>query len=232
MPIEGKTLIALLFETNRAPFLVKNNNPQCGQIEVEVPWRELTKTRTARRSDLIRLLEPLIHSPNIEIFTAEFTIYPVTTNGKDRVYQYHVKIATYITPRSRDSIFIPCHRCNLSLLLGDVTISDWQTVRLTPPPGAIGMLGSHTIRATDTEAIIDGLGQLQVEFWTIQPSHFLDEVFEGRNLDKLDENVKVVLKILPTGSQAPVCISLSLASTSKYGDSNNGGILGRWYWKS
>jgi hypothetical protein len=229
VPVDGKMLVALLFETDRAPYVVKN--PKGGQVELEVPWRELTKTRTARRSDLIRLLEPLIYLPTIEIFTAEFTIYPVTTNGKDRTYQYDVKIKTYITPRSRDSIFIPCHRCNLSLFLGDVTMSDWQTVRLTPPLGAIGMAGSHTIRASDTEAIVEGPGQLKIEFFAIQPSHSLDEIFEVRKLDELKQDVKMVLKVLPTGAQIPVSISLSLESTSQYGDANNGGILGRWYLK-
>jgi len=55
---DGKTVVALVFETDRAPFVVKN--PHHGRrkddpISLEVPWREGTRVRTASRSDLIRI---------------------------------------------------------------------------------------------------------------------------------------------------------------------------------
>src|SRR5262249_4597625 len=59
----GKTVVALLFETNRAPFVVKN--PYYGRrkddpISLEVPWREGTKVRSAARSDLMLLLSDVL----------------------------------------------------------------------------------------------------------------------------------------------------------------------------
>src|SRR2546421_7601874 len=54
VPYHGATVVALLFETDRAPFLVKN--PLGGHIDWEVPWRQGTKTQSIRRTNLIRLL--------------------------------------------------------------------------------------------------------------------------------------------------------------------------------
>jgi hypothetical protein len=72
IPSDGITVVALLFDTNRAPFLVKNpifGKPNGGSVSLEVPWREGTATRSATRSDLIRLLVPLGQMPTVEVLT-------------------------------------------------------------------------------------------------------------------------------------------------------------------
>ncbi|HET6977881.1 MAG TPA: hypothetical protein VFI24_16245 [Pyrinomonadaceae bacterium] len=55
----GRTVVALVFETARAPFVVRN--PHFGSrsddpISLEVPWRKGTEIRTATRADLLLLL--------------------------------------------------------------------------------------------------------------------------------------------------------------------------------
>ncbi len=59
VPYDGQTLVALLFETSGAPFVVRNpmfGKPGGGPISRETPWREGTSIRSATRTDLIRLL--------------------------------------------------------------------------------------------------------------------------------------------------------------------------------
>ena len=51
--IEDKNLRALFFETDRRPFLVKAS---AIKPELEVPWRDGTRVRSANRNDLIQLL--------------------------------------------------------------------------------------------------------------------------------------------------------------------------------
>ncbi len=58
MPFGSVIVVAMLFETDRAPFVVKN--PAYGTVggdpvSLEVPWREGATTRSARRRDLLRL---------------------------------------------------------------------------------------------------------------------------------------------------------------------------------
>jgi hypothetical protein len=55
---KGKTVAAFVFETDRAPYVVKN--PAFGStkgegVKFEVPWRDGTQIRSATRSDLIRI---------------------------------------------------------------------------------------------------------------------------------------------------------------------------------
>jgi hypothetical protein len=55
---DGKTVVALVFETDRAPYVVKNpafGNTTGEGVKFEVPWREGTIIRSATRSDLMLL---------------------------------------------------------------------------------------------------------------------------------------------------------------------------------
>lgn len=59
---DNKTVVALYFETDRIPFVVKNSfygKKNGGPVQLEVPWREGTAVRSATHSDLIQLLSPL-----------------------------------------------------------------------------------------------------------------------------------------------------------------------------
>jgi len=72
VPTTGQSLVAVLFETERAPFVVKN--PAYGQtgggpVELEVPWRDGTRVRSARRSEMVRLLSPLAELPSLDVET-------------------------------------------------------------------------------------------------------------------------------------------------------------------
>ena len=56
--INGKTIVTLAFETDRAPYVIKN--PHYGKrkddpISLEVPWRIGTQIRTATRANLLQL---------------------------------------------------------------------------------------------------------------------------------------------------------------------------------
>lgn len=51
-------------ETLRPPYIVKNHK---GTPEIEVPWRDGARTRTARRNELIMILQPQSELPAIEL---------------------------------------------------------------------------------------------------------------------------------------------------------------------
>lgn len=60
VPYNGPTVVALLFDSERAPFVVKNpsfGKSNGGPVQLEVPWREGTSARSAHRSDLLRILQ-------------------------------------------------------------------------------------------------------------------------------------------------------------------------------
>jgi len=49
--IDGRTIVALLFETSDAPFIVKIQ----GTDRLEIPWRQGTRTRSATRAEVLRV---------------------------------------------------------------------------------------------------------------------------------------------------------------------------------
>lgn len=70
----NRTVIGLLFDSSRAPFVIKNavhGQPNAGPVQLEVPWREGNSVRSARREDLIRLLVPAVRTPVLELLSGE-----------------------------------------------------------------------------------------------------------------------------------------------------------------
>jgi len=65
--VDDKTVVALLFETTNAPFVVKVPNTD----RLEIPWREGTRTRSAKRAEVIRLLS-LLHAQGTVLPIKEF----------------------------------------------------------------------------------------------------------------------------------------------------------------
>ncbi len=75
IPHNGTTVSALLFETDRAPFVVKNAayglaGDAGEKVAFEVPWRNGTRTESAKRADLFKLLTPAARLPDVELLAA------------------------------------------------------------------------------------------------------------------------------------------------------------------
>lgn len=66
--VEGRSILAMLFDSERAPFVVTNGKG--GVPERSVPWREGTRIRSASRGELVRLLSPLTIMTSFEILEA------------------------------------------------------------------------------------------------------------------------------------------------------------------
>ena len=107
---DGHTVVALLFDTDRAPFVV-NADQQQGAIQREIPWREGTKVLTARRQDVIRLLVPLVRLPEVEVIEVSLCAMKSEWRMKDewwnlqlvRDVNYELPLTTTIFPHRSPS---------------------------------------------------------------------------------------------------------------------------------
>lgn len=68
----GATVLALALTTDRAPFLTKTKTG--GEPSLWVPWRDGTRTRAARRHELLRILADHTVLPQVEPINAEMTL--------------------------------------------------------------------------------------------------------------------------------------------------------------
>jgi hypothetical protein len=197
IPVDGVTVVALLFETDRSPFAIKNsafNTPGGGSVELEVPWREGTRVRSARRSDLIRLLAPLELLPEIS-FLGDVKL-TARLKGKDSVgnpYSEELRLAAemYIVPRDGNRIVIPFHQCSVEFeILGIPTLKARRIMMET--------FKSLTIKAAMYELIVDGPGQFS-----------LTATAERPDVEK-DVAVRVSIYLRPAGAERPVVLTKTL----------------------
>lgn len=102
----GEHLTALYFECARAPYVVKN--PAFGTatdgVELEVPWRDGTKVRSARRDELLRMLGPLQSIPQIEEVWSQVQYGRDSENGP---LQWKGRIQLFISPSTDAVLLMP-----------------------------------------------------------------------------------------------------------------------------
>jgi hypothetical protein len=203
IPIDNSTIVALYFETDRAPYVIRNPayNIEKGNISYETPWREGTSIRSARRSDLIKILIPVISLPEIEILSGMLTL----TEGKDLHWYWDLKFDTYVTPPYGYYSVLPFHQCEASFTIINRLEKTYLTsIKFKPPykykiPFSVGSGASEpdsfTIKQTDYEVIIDGPGRLTISA-EIQT--------ELRNIRFDNSKAEIIIKIRPSHSNTSI----------------------------
>jgi hypothetical protein len=146
--VDGRMVVALLFETERAPFVVKN--PQGGYPEFSVPWREGTRLRAARRGELLRILSPLQQVPRFDVMGAALEV-GVPSGTRSQVWGAALKV--FVTPKDSGRVIIPFHLCK-----GELTFIPHQNfkhpfskIEVRPSSG-----NSKSITATEDMVELDG----------------------------------------------------------------------------
>lgn len=145
IPVDGKTVVALLFHSDRAPYVVKIK----GTDKLEVPWRGSTSIRSARRDELLRILSPRQKLPSLKVQGVQITGSVATSAMRTT---WTIKLQCYIVPHDAARLVIPDHRCrgnlsfperNINVALLDILL---RRIDSTSP----------SITATLTEIILDG----------------------------------------------------------------------------
>lgn len=180
VPVKGRTVVALLFDTDRAPYLVKN--PAYGQaaggpVQLEVPWREGRSTRSASRSDLLRILSPIEKNPSFELLDAWLKVYPERAdyNPDGPLYSDDPKNLTwklnmefYAAPRTDARVVIPFHHCTASFKIPErIPVTQFESIVMEPLSSLVQRGGnvtekidSVTIENTKYELLLNGPGRI------------------------------------------------------------------------
>ncbi|MFZ2874492.1 MAG: hypothetical protein WAZ94_08410 [Phycisphaerales bacterium] len=125
--VQDKTVVGLLFDCREAPYVVWNPKRNEGsEIELEVPWREGTRTRTARRADLLRILVPAASMPEITLLRARAHLGAARQARTGRHQGLHghecwVGVSVFVERQDRTEITLPLH-----LVEGTLSIRGWD----------------------------------------------------------------------------------------------------------
>ena len=197
-----KTVVALLFETDRFPFIVKTKDGW-----LEVPWREGTSTRSAKRSELLKLLVPYVYLPSFEVLSGEAIVKQ--SNDGEKYWTVHLDL--YIEPYNNTHSVIPFHRCKASIeTQKSHTNVELGEIRFYPPVIFSESL-SKTIESTQDELLAYGPGRLKFTgiAWL---KNISDDVYE--------EDLQLNLHIQPVGTETPLLISIKMSKASIIEDRN------------
>lgn len=204
VPVQGRTVVALLFASDRAPFVVKNpmfGKPHGGAVAFEVPWREGRKTGTARRENLIRLLAPLSSLPDIEWLECSVYVENRTNENEEQVTDWHLYGHFYISPTTSAPVVIPFHRTRVAAeAANSVSLGPWDRLRVRPQQrlqlaSEIRVVNdSATTVATSDEVSVRGPGKLRFETSGTFP---IDRV-------AIDGSLKVSIELRIVGGTHPI----------------------------
>lgn len=219
IPIEGKLVVALLFETDRAPFVVKNpkfGSSGAGPVEREVPWREGTRVRSATRADLVRLLVPLNSFPTVEVQDCTVSIYQT---NQDRIpCGWLVQMKLYVLPSNDRQLVIPYHYCSGYLQIENVLeMTELVDIRLSDGSRGGTYRLDDQVPAPSNEIIIQH--PMQVTLYANANQAL------AKGTDYVHE-ASIVLKLRPAGANRNLEINATLKYVATNSTSNE--LRGKW----
>lgn len=145
----GESVVALQFDTTRAPYLV-----QVGTSEfLEVPIRQGTRTRSARRDEILRMLIPATSAPPAEIIEGSASIQwtaPSDEFSDDRAERMHMSgvVRVFVEHTGPGTLFLPAHRLEADLRGDDLELPvrvqlPHRSSKDAPPPPRTGVELRH-----------------------------------------------------------------------------------------
>lgn len=113
---EGHGLLAVSFRTDHAPYVVKrSSNPQ----QRDMPWREGSHTRSATRSELIRMLLPQARLPRIEFLGGAIAFETKPGQHPDQHGEFSFSAELFIEHADAGGIHLSQHRCAATIRIGE-----------------------------------------------------------------------------------------------------------------
>lgn len=127
VPISAtESVVGIAFSSDRAPYLVKTGS---ARPSLEIPMREGTGTRTARRDELMRMLAPALRVPTVTILESSFSaihhpaIVPDENSGKSYQREESVGVLgtaeVFVEHDGRELVTLPTHSMSGDMEIGD-----------------------------------------------------------------------------------------------------------------
>ncbi|WP_280407098.1 hypothetical protein [Nocardia brasiliensis] len=121
---EHGPVMCLHFKTDGAPYMVKT--PNSGWSEAAVPWREGTRTRSARRGELLSLLVQSVNIPVLELVAAKIMLGTVgaARPGETAPPALYIHGRLFIESEAGAHLVFPRHRRSASVRLSSGEVFD------------------------------------------------------------------------------------------------------------
>ncbi len=147
VPYKDTSVVAMVFDTTRAPYVIKVPHIQGSKCRYEVPFRSGENAYTSTREQLLRILVPASQQPSIEIIR-------IDVNDGHEHHGPVIKMTAdiYIDIPGSGRATIPVHRCGLAISKPNKTsrvCAEWLNMK----PHAFG---DTAVVSPHAQVIVDG----------------------------------------------------------------------------
>lgn len=217
---EDDFVTALVFSTDRAPYVIKAGGDE-GRLDREVPIRDGTRTRSARRHELLRILHPAAVPPSARLISAL-----ISGADSEGVADFQLEAQLFIEQRIDEAVMIPYHlilgRLDFNGLLGDVDTAELthKSLAISCDEDQMSRLGVHRRRdgLTIAGGAVLGLSAL-VDSFSDGPGHFGD-----------CQSVDILIEFGVSGGSRPISVMERLRRHKRIvrGEDN---VFARWSYR-
>jgi hypothetical protein len=161
--VDGRTVVALSFGTSGAPFVVKNplHGTSGHVIATEVPWRDGTRVRTARKHELRTLLAPRLTVPEILVQNASLTLHGTTDTDSQVRPRWTGQMVWSVESLVPKRLTLPFYRMTLQLELLDHGYSAPVQLHFNDTRRLAYSDGAPDVRYVGDYIVIDGPGLIE-----------------------------------------------------------------------
>jgi len=204
----NESVIALLFETDRAPYLVKCTG---GSPEREVAVRDGTRTRSAHRDELIRMMTPALRVPQVIILGADLNAVWHEANvseNKQLLRAENIQLSgeawVYIEHIGTDVMVLPGHEISADFSFAE------QTIPLKPQvyDSRKSAAPRWGVYAENGDIICTAPGRFRLLIFTMAPVGL-------RSILPNIEEAKLSITLGIAGASRPARVSAKMTSPSK-----------------
>jgi len=229
---ENEAVIALLFATDRAPYLVKASG---GSPEREVPIRDGTRTRSAHRDELIRMMTPLLTIPEVVVLNSHIDSrwYPPETQKTpfnswttEEYLSLSGSVWLYFEQIYADVIVLPGHEMSAKFNCGrqeEFALKMTAQLKMTAHMATQTEDPHRRVHVDDGDLICTAPGRATLKLYSKPALHHSD-LFRNATEATLSLTLGVA------GASRPVRKSIKMVRRNKADDVMDGQatILGQW----
>lgn len=226
----GEKIVALVFASDRAPYVIKTG---LGNPSLEIPIREGSGTRSARRDEVLRMLMPTVKVPTAVALDGNFysEYYPAVNQdhyedgrySQEEGMRCNGQLRLYFEHSGRETITLPGHGMRGTLKVGgetfEASVAPYFSSTSTEPQHPYGALAKR-------DGIVltsPGSALVTIKLKTVTP--------ESRELFRQASTIEIDLELEVMSAVRPLRVSVIMTRTSEGGmESDYQDFLGSWHY--
>lgn len=216
----GRSVIAVTFETDRAPYLVSTESG--GRVQREVPWRVGNETRSAHRREILRTLVAQARTPGLDPIAAQITLASYREVSDDHGYGDHegrtvgdVRLTCHVEVfvSTREPVNLPQHRQSLTLAgtsFGPLRLMDYSFKGPMGGPRKVSQSGISYQSPLETLVIVGRKGVLVNASGELSMMASVDLDVESASLARDARRIELRLEMGVDQSDRPALLTVPL----------------------